>query len=513
MPGTKIVTGRLTEAELEQMRRDEAKSSPIPVAPLPPELLRLIIMHATDTHPPPFSIHRSIAFSAWEKFPLPLPDRLDPKMRKKLHVLSMQRKLLISQVSKLWRDITVEFLYNSIRIHHAKQIPLLGIAFYADEQRKKAQGGPSQRLAAWWVREIWMDLDLVSPVYVPGGNPSRGEGFDLPDLFQRCPNVVAFWGFGHRFRWMSQPGLFKRGQIVKSIVTTTFVDGTAACDPPSDLRGPGIEISQLFDYDPFIPLFSPPTGFGRQPNYFFMHHIQSLELHISTGFRNTSHNQSATVCLPDLTHLLIRGLGGSVQYATFLEMPNIRSLTYDAGSIYHPMDQDAFQALMKRHGAKLKELALVQRARQDELLQIQEHCTNLETMYIHWASVSLCPPTVTNVGLFDLENVVYSKSGDQVLTSLTGLLARALALREVKDLSWRSGIIRQRAIRSRNDPAAVTYRKFWADFSMILRRGADVRLVDWRGREVDAGCFVQGVGEDMMDEDDRAIERLATWSI
>lgn len=509
VPSEKIITGRLTAAELEEIRMDEASSPPNHVPSLPPELLRQIIMHATDTHPSPFSIHRSTPLSVWDKFPFPTSHRLDPGIERKLHTRSMQRKVTISRVSKAWRDITVEFLFNSIRIDHAKQIPLLGMAFDADESRNGLQGGAIQGSAAGWVREIWFDLDRVRST-----SSDLPLEFDLPDLFQRCPNVVVFRGFGHRLQLWHQAGLFKKGQIVRSIVPTACSDRPVVYEPLNILEGRRIEISRLVDHDPFIPLIPPPTSPELRPSYLLIQQLQSLELHPSRTFYEHSPNTFATICLPHLTHLFIHGLWGAARYATLLEMPNIRSITYDAISTDFGPDQDPFQVLMKRHGAKLKELALLHAPDKEELLQIQEHCTNLETMYITWAHANYCPKTVTTVGLFGLEDVVNDGCEHRLFASVTALLDAALALREVKDLSWRSGVVRQRAARSRKDPAASRYRKFWADFIKVFRRGEEeVRLVDWRGRIVDAGCFELDPGEDRIDEDDRTMEQLAAGSI
>lgn len=469
---------------------------------LPAELLRQVIMHATNTHPSPFSIQRSTPLSVWEKFPFPTAHRLDPEVQRKLHILSMRQKVVISQVSKLWRDIAVEFLFNSIRIRQTKQFPLLGMAFDADERRRNAQGGSIQVVAACWVREIWIDWGL--PYSHLDEIPSES---DVAVLFHRCPNVVVFRGLGHRFRWDHPAAPRSNDQLVKHIVATTSSEGPVACDSPNYLEGRMVEISRFVGGDSFIPLNPVPIAVGHQPNYLYIHRLQSLELHPSAEYYS---REGATVCLPELTHLFIRGLKESAEYATCLEMPNIRSLTYDAISKNRRLTPDPFQVLMEKHGAKLEELAILHNPCQEEHLQIQEHCTNLDTMYTHWAGARFCPPTVTTVGLFGLESAVYSGLEDQVLTSVAGLISTAVALQEVRDMSWRSGLVRQRAVRSRNDPAAPSHRKFWTKLSAILHSpGQKVRLVDWRGREVDTEHYELGPGEDGMDEDDRAVERLA----
>ncbi|KAG8910426.1 hypothetical protein FRC00_008195 [Tulasnella sp. 408] len=417
----------------------------------------------------------------------------------------MRRKVLISQVSKLWRDITVEFLFNSIRIHHGRQIPLLGMAFNADEQRKNAQPGSAQRVAACWVREIWFDLG-----HLPSTSSDFPSELDIAGLFQRCPDVVVLRGFGQKYHSKYQPGAHKNGQIIKYIVATTSSPGPVAYSSLNHQEGRKVEISRLVDYDPFIPLVPQPFESGRWFDHLYIHRLQSLELHPSARYYHNYSHTFATVCLPELTHLFIRGLWGTAQYARCLEMPSIRSLAYDAIANTHRPTPDPFQVLMEKHGAKLKELALLHEPCQEELLQVQEHCTNLDTMYTHWAGAGFCPPTVTTVGLFGLESVVFEGSDDRVLTSLAGLIGTAVALHEVRDMSWRSGFVRQRAARSRNDPAASIHRKFWAKFVGILHSGGqEVQLVDWRGREIHAERYELGPGEDEMDEDDRGLERLA----
>ncbi|KAG8940898.1 hypothetical protein FRC00_012713, partial [Tulasnella sp. 408] len=210
-PNGTLITGRLTEAELAAAAQAAPSlSSSAPQAHgssfIPPEIVREIIRHATDTFPAPFSIHYPTPSISQPLSPPSSPPprfpysscafRDDRDVDRKLHALSMKIKLSVSRVSRMWRDIAAEFLFNSIRIHHTCQISLLWRAFEGDA-RRRGEGGSVETAALpgsapWWIRELWIDFDKMT--FIARDNPWE---FGLADLLKICPNIVVYRGFGH----------------------------------------------------------------------------------------------------------------------------------------------------------------------------------------------------------------------------------------------------------------------------------------------------------------------------
>ncbi|KAG8971915.1 hypothetical protein FRB90_010365, partial [Tulasnella sp. 427] len=194
---------RLTDSEVEEASRSlPAHTSPLP--PLPPEIIREIVRHATDTFPAPATIHIPTSFnypllSASSSFPYShCSHLLDEQVHRKLHDFSMRTKRSISQVSKVWRDVAVEFLFNSVRLRSHQHVQLVWRALELDAKRRgeelNREGIATPGSAAWWVREIWLDLDLFKET------PSRGQS-GLSMLVRLCPNVVSYRGFGGWKDW------------------------------------------------------------------------------------------------------------------------------------------------------------------------------------------------------------------------------------------------------------------------------------------------------------------------
>ncbi|KAG8955942.1 hypothetical protein FRC04_006390 [Tulasnella sp. 424] len=488
-PGPIIKTGRLSKAEIREMRK-EAVSAARELNPhqnlpaLPTEILREIIKSATDTYPSPFSIHRYAPLPPFEASPMPILER---EIQRKLHTLSMQAKVTVSQVSKLWREVSKEFLFNSIRICHIRQISLLGRVFEADERRTAKRSTGST--APGWVRELWIDLDNYT-----GPASSRlmqRFNFDLLSLIERCPNIVVFRGFRRR-SYSTSRVLFKEGQILRQIINPSREDGSSSGKETSYSHG-RIELSVFAADDTFLPLIPPPSSSGAALS---LSSIRSLELRSDFHTPSTGH-PLGTIILPNLTHLTLDEFV-SARYATALDMPRLQGI---ACSIER--DKDHLLQLLTKYGAGLKELAILHKASSRELDHIRRHCINLETFSIGWDQVAECPPSVTTLGIFKLENVLFWGQDGQALSAVGGLVDAAPALREVRDLSWRSSVVRQRAMRSRNGQDAEAYRRFWAEFCLVLNRTADdIRLIDWRGRVVSPS------GEVGTDDGDRFMDAV-----
>ncbi|KIO25720.1 hypothetical protein M407DRAFT_24987 [Tulasnella calospora MUT 4182] len=474
-----IKTGRLSKAEIRQMHKEASDVAHGPrqlhLPPLPAEILREIIRCATDTYPSPFSIHRFTPLPPFEAFPMPILDR---EMQRKLHALSMREKVAVSQVSKLWREMSKEFLFNSIRIRHIRQIWLLGRAFEEDERR---MGDRSKRgTAPRWVRELWVDMDN-------GRNQTNSdlEWLSKPSFshfLKRCPNIVVFRGLG-REPFREFRANFQRSRILEQILCRNVEEGGLSSEEPSH-NSRRIELSLFASGDPFFPLLPPPSNSGTTPHQLVLSSVCFLELCPSFRPIEVGHPRGAVI-LPNLQHLTVSGPIPAA-YATKLEMPHLHGITYSLEFPSNPLDNDSFLQLLTKYGAGLKELAIPHKTSPQVLNHVRMHCTNLETFSVHWEQLAKCPPSVITVGVFGLEGVVYNGQDPSAIIAFGALVDAAPALQEVRDLSWRSGVVRKRAIRNCNSQDAPAHAHFWSEiFRAFSRAGSHIRLVDWRGRVVD----------------------------
>ncbi|KAG9046788.1 hypothetical protein FS837_003660 [Tulasnella sp. UAMH 9824] len=227
MVKTRVGCRRLTEFELAEVTRPTTSPSPTTgqgkIAPfLPLEIVREIIRHATDTFPAPSSIHhpspstlQTLSPPQYSHFPYSSHSfEEDREVHRKLHALSMRIKLSVSRVSRQWRDVAVEFLFNSVRIHDSIQIALLWHALEGDAKRRGEQASKENvarpGIAPWWIRELWIDL---RPEKVGKADPrvARNDSlkdlpsFDLFDLLKICPNIVVYRVPGNRTRGYQEP--------------------------------------------------------------------------------------------------------------------------------------------------------------------------------------------------------------------------------------------------------------------------------------------------------------------
>lgn len=453
-------------------------------------------MHATDTYPSPFSIHRSTPLSPWERDPFTSGHYSELEARRKLHALSMQHKLAISRVSKLWKELAVEFLFNSIRIHHPRQISLLTVALQIDGQQPM-RAEEAKINVAWWIREVWIDLEKFPHSTSERDPPPE---FGIYGILQNCPKIVAYHGFGQS-AWMGFHDLSEQCQLIKRIAETN-------CIGDSSRAGERIETSLRTDDELFRPLYASSSEVLSISNPATISSIHSLELCLSPlDPHSRVPSVNIRVLLPNLTHLTLQD-ACSAQYATFFDTPSLKSLTYNVKIGNFRPDQDPFALLLERNAEKLKELTIIQRMSRVHLLAAKKRCSNLETMQMGWGNFDCYPPTVKTVGIWGLEHVVHKRWEGQVLASVALLVEGTPLLREIKDPSWRSGLIRQRAFRSRNDPEAPSHRQFWARFLGILNQGSrSIQLIDWRGRNVEVTD--DGPLEDRMDYDDKVMDKLA----
>ncbi|KIO21360.1 hypothetical protein M407DRAFT_126606 [Tulasnella calospora MUT 4182] len=501
-----LITGKLSAKELRQMATKGTASQvtdpPKDLPALPPEIIREILMHATDTFPSPFSVHRFGPSSSTRRFPASTDPLSDQAVERELHQQSMEIKLAVSRVSRLWRDIAAEFLYNSIRIYNSRQIPLLANAFDGDE-RRRGGGGPGS--VAWWIREVWIDVAKFNYfITLDDGLPH----FDLFDFFKKCPKIVVFRDFG---KWGNQQATAYLNQdpTLQAITQTPY--GTSKANtsnkPPEETDASRrIELHLLVDRDPFLPLTASPPYTSTIPS------IQSLELRFDYIIRHSVPNPEVIIHLPNLKYLTVRGVKATIQ-AQFFVMPMLESITYAPDSL-RGMDhvgRDPLRSLLERHGSNVRELVLLSEWSLLNPGELRRSCPDLQSVYMPWDGaakhVDTFPQSITHVGLFGLDNVVHRKKGLEVLSLLSTMASTFPALQFVQDLSWRSGMVRLRAVKHWDDPEAASYRDFWRLALTVLRGDLEeALLMDWRGRT--AVIPLSRPSGDVMDYDDEAMDQI-----
>ncbi|KAG8931557.1 hypothetical protein FRC01_001121 [Tulasnella sp. 417] len=426
---------------------------------------------------------------------MPLTER---EMQRKLHALSMREKVTVSRVSKLWREISKEFLFNSIRVHHTLQIPLLGRAFRADEARMGGLG--ARGTAPCWVRELWIDLDdSTIQTHFDSKDLNDLPKFSLSKLLKRCPSIVVFRGFG-RGPYQKFGPRFHTSQILGQILRTNVEeDSSSSGELPHNSHS--IELNLFVPGDPFLHLLPPPSNTGATPQQLVLSSVRYLELSPTFHPIEIGPPRGAFI-LPNLEHLTVSGTVAAT-YATKLEMPRLRGVTYLLEFFFNPPANEPFLQLLTKYGAGLNVLTIPYKTSRQVLDHVGMHCTNLQSFTANWEQVAECPPGVTTVAVVGLEDVVYQGQSRSAIIALGALIDAAPALQEVRDLSWRSSVVRKRTARNCNSQDAPPHAQFWSEVCRIFgRSGSGVRLVDWRGRVIDP------VREMEMDDDDRFMDEV-----
>ncbi|KAG8980433.1 hypothetical protein FRC05_006065 [Tulasnella sp. 425] len=530
-PNGTLITGRLSEFELTVAARAAARLSSSRrqsnVTPfLPPEIVREIILYATNTFPAPCSIHcpNTSSLSLLPPQP-PFPYsgywfEEDVEIDRKLHALSMRIKLSVSRVSRMWRDVAVEFLFNSIRIHNSKQLSLLWYAFECDASRRgqvAAKGAVAQPGAApWWIREVWIDLDKFKLVVQPKSEEPL-PSFDLADLLGMCPNIVVYRGFG---RWEDPqfPLLPKNRTILRQILGLPVEEEVVPEGQEQEVQGSelnipdtGRRIKLLFvdGIRPFLSLFNrreiPPSGpVATVPS------VYSMALHsLITPLIFSRKNNDAPIRLPNLTHLSIRGLDSLQQATRELDMPSLRSLTYRTNRVaFRPPYLKWF---LQKHGLPLEELVLLEGPGREQLERLDQLCPILQTFQAHYDSLPLSTlPSVRTVGLYGLERAAANfKSGEIVVFNIFMAFPNVTT---IQDMSWRSAVVRRRAFTYWRDPEGAKHRRFWTQMLRTMQVGhrkpvQEVTFLDWKGKVIDGvptsppedPCPVLGPDDELMD--------------
>ncbi|KAG8980432.1 hypothetical protein FRC05_006064 [Tulasnella sp. 425] len=430
----------------------------------------------------------------------------------------MRIKLSVSCVSRTWRDVAVEFLFNSIRIHNSKQPSLLRYAFECDARRRgqvAAKGAVARPGAApWWIREVWIDMDKFNLV-VQSKSEEPLPYFDLEDLLAICPNIVVYRGCGRwkdpRFPLPTNPTLLRQfmGLPVEDEVVPEGqkqeVQGSTELDIPD--TGRRIKLHFVDDYRPFL-LFNRGAVPSLGP-VAILPSVYSMTLHgLMTPLIFNRKYDNAPIQLPNLTHLSIKGVT-SLRRATFeLDLPSLQSLTYHTtkGTFRPPY----LEEFLEKHGLSLEELVLLEGPGPEHLERLDQLCPILQTFQADYDDLPLSTlPSVRTVGLYGLER---ARANSQLAERLlTGVFTTFPSITTIQDMSWRSAVIRRRAFTNWRDPEGAKHRHFWTQVLCTIqagnrRRVQAVTFLDWRGKVIDAvptnppgdPCPVLGPDDELM---------------
>ncbi|KIO25723.1 hypothetical protein M407DRAFT_24989 [Tulasnella calospora MUT 4182] len=515
-PNGTLITGRLTESELAaasqattRLSSSTWQRSPVPF--LPPEIVREIVRHATDTFPAPSSIHYPSLSTSQSLSPPPHDPRFPYSsyafqggrdIDRKLHTLSMKIKLSVSRVSRTWRNVAVEFLFNSIRVQDSTRIPLLWHALEGDAKRRGEQitkesiARPGS--APWWIREVWIDLKQMKH----GTQPDFAEtppSFDLDDLLKICPNIVVYRGLG-RWRQFQSPSLSRHTAVLKQILGLPGEMGDETHGGTHEVQdsefkvpdaGRRIQLGFGFEWEPGFPLLGNrpiPT-----PHTLTLPCISTLELR-NLSFFTTDLVPYNTFQLPNLVHLSWLG-EDSLEYATTrLILPSLRSITLgrDTRWPHRFLQQSPLESFLEKHGLALEELTVLAKSYLRYPQRLDQLCPVLQTFRAHYLELPKSAIlSVRNVGLYGLEHARGNlKLGENLISSIFKVFPDVAT---IQDLSWRSGVIRRRAYTNWTDPEGARHRAFWTQVFRTVRTAGgndkfsarEVTLLDWRGKPVD----------------------------
>lgn len=441
---------------------------------LPPEVWRNIILHATDTFPHPLSAHDFTEPTTIEAQRL-----ICLELARRLHRLSLERKLKLSLVCWAWHDICVPLVYRSIRLTSSPMIEKLAQLFEADE--KAGRFGSQQR--SWWVRELWLDANICTCSM----HDSAGS---LNALLERLPRVESIRKFG-KLNW-SFDEAEEGKQVLERVILPPSADGR--------IRGPSHldwTVTSIWNFQHFLS--AHPNLNDTLPS------IKSLELRPFFVFCTEPPETKDSILqhvphFPALVSLRLFGSSACLQ-AKHFRMPQLKSLCVSFtpfDSLYNGGNSDVLLLdLLRTHGENLEELELDVSFHQplSRMVDLMDMCPNLRRLHLP-ATILVCgkrlPPIrhtgVTTVGLTDMHKLVPTGRHGRFAKQLQSFLDEdglGGAVEVVQDLSIKSHQQRQRCVdtKFRTAQDAIDYRLFWLGLVDSLER-AGVALVDWKGSNV-----------------------------
>jgi hypothetical protein len=343
------------------------------ISELPDEVLRQIMILATEPYPDPYSGHCRAPIKSGGSTPFLLRYCIDPEMEIQLQKESQVTKIALSKVSKSWRNVSADVLFNTILLHSSRQIPLLSRALDGDKARRGEQEGPGSW--AWLVRRLWVvgENKFQFWITLEDGLPS----FGLLDLLQRCPNIITFRNFGHftNHRNMSWDSFDERRQILDAIMRRTSENGVKPLDP----QGPSHSEHPL-DID--LDVSGIPADF-IQPDSCFRF-VQVLKLQCHDFYSVPSDNMCTGIDFPVLEYLHLSSSRWFSQ-ATLFNMPALRRLSFDPRFVSpyltileNESSKEKVVHFLECHGTKLEELSII--ARMNWALDLDLLCPNLTSL-------------------------------------------------------------------------------------------------------------------------------------
>ncbi|KAG8940568.1 hypothetical protein FRC00_012958, partial [Tulasnella sp. 408] len=400
---------RLTDSELTAATE---ANNPLPSATgqghtvplLPLEIVREIIRHATDTFPAPYSIHypspstpQSLSSpSPHPRFPYSsYAFQEDREIDRKLHALSMKIKLAVSLVSRTWREVAVEFLFNSVRIHYFGQIALLWRAFEGDAKRRGDQASKDTIAqpgsAPWWIRELWIDCEFKMKRVAQSDSTGTPPSFNLVNILQMCPNIVVYRGVGWWRRFQFPALSLRRPAALKRILDLPVEWGDQTNGEQQEIQrseldvldtGRRIELCLAFEWEASFPLFSYDAT--STPRTLTLPCISSMELRSLYLLVTTNLATYDVIRLPNLVHLTLRG-GDSLKYDTRrLVLPSLRSVTFGVVNM-RPLrfqGEPHLGHFLEKHGLALEELTVLEKAHLERLDRLRPVLHTLRAHYL-----------------------------------------------------------------------------------------------------------------------------------
>lgn len=424
----------------------------MPFVPLPPELWKIIIGFATESYPAPLSIHNMVSS---DSFSSPI---LTDHQSFLLYRQSLRYKLKCSCVSRSWRSISTQYLFETVWIKSQSQAKKLAQELHRDN----AVGRDLAGCVGWWVRSIFIDANHL-------------DGSTEIDIITKCPRLV-------RYRNMRQGVATSHSAALTKLFPHT--------SEPTTFNSVIIhrEPVKLLDWtDCHRRCFNQFFQFETQLIASRLSRLECLILKSPPGMVTQdygSQHPSFPLYLPSLKMLRVLGLEELAQTLSW-EMPSLKMVSMTSLCC---QDEDPVathsKAFLDVHGCKIEELEISDNFPLYDL-DMNVVCPNVHTLrlspnkFARWSLPVFRKCRVKHLLLLDTEKWLSGRG----LNSWSLALEQFPCLETVQDVSWESHQVRCRALHRRGTDEAAHYITFWEAWKLILvSRG--VQLLGWDGKVI-----------------------------
>ncbi|KAG8893975.1 hypothetical protein FRC01_013240, partial [Tulasnella sp. 417] len=381
-------------------RHDNAKTTCPPKPPnyspsllLPLEIWGEILKQATNTHPPPMTIHDFTHTGSLDS-----PRLTCLELQRRLHHLSMKTKIASTLVCKAWHPLAKSILFESVRVTDIRQIESLLLLL--ESEHKAGKTGPES--SAWWIRELWFDTTICTCA-----RPNEPNA--LARLLGLCPRILAFRKFGRSNCSANDV------QEVNIVLEPLICQANNKNDEEIHTKGTtlthlDLAFSTMWSFEHFLS--ANPELNNEVPSLRSMELRPSYISMIDDPDSESPYVKQVQPTFPSLVSLRLLGSLSMIQ-ATRFSLPALRSLTIYSTAFDRTGDYNSISAVLEAHGGNLVELELD--VPLSCLPNLYTTCPKLKrlqipaTAFVEAELPNIDHPTVTTLGIFGMQKLVYEQ--------------------------------------------------------------------------------------------------------